>query len=400
MPRPGLTILRAVGTALGLLLLLLAVPLAANDPTAQGWDHFYNLEYPQAIASFEQAIAASPEDPSPHNFLAQSILYQELYRLGALESEILTGNNYFIRTEKIRPDRAAEERFRSAVDKAIQLAQARLKANPNDETALYALGSSYAMQTNYDFMVQKAWRSAVSDISQARKYHNRVVELDPQHYDAMLTQGVYDYALGSLPWHARLLSFLIGRYGDKNRGIQTIELVARQGKRNRVDAQVMLAIIYRRERRPAKAVQALDPLIQAYPRNYLFRMEKAHMYSDLGNKEEALKILREVEQMALRGGPAYSKIPLEKVYYAIGDVQFWYNDLDRALENMRRVTRYPELDLHTGVLAWMRLGQIFDLTQRRAEAVRAYKQAIQFAPQTDAAQESRRYLSSPYRRKG
>ena len=382
------------------LLLVLASPLAATDFVAKGWDHFYNLEYQDAIRTFQQAIAAAPQDPENYNYLARAILYKELYRLGALESELLTGSNHFIRTEKIRPDPKENARFLSTVDQAIQLAQRRLQDNPQDESALYALGSAHALRTNHHFLVQKAWRAALNDGSQARKYHNRGVELNPKHYDAMLTQGAYDYVIGSLPWHTRMLAFLAGRSGDKNRGIQTIELVAQKGNLNRVDAQVLLAIIYRRERQPAKAIRALEPLIRAYPRNYLFRMEKAHMLSDLGKKDESLACLREVEQLALSGQPAYGNIPLEKVYYAIGNVQFWYNDLDEALENMRRVTQSPELDLHTGVLAWMRLGQILDLTERRSEAVEAYRQAIRFAPQTAAAQESRRYLSSPYRRKG
>lgn len=378
-------------------LIVAALPLAAADPVAAGWDHFYNLEYPQAIECFAQAVAAAPAEPENHNFLAQAILYRELYRLGALESELLTGHNHFIRTEKLRPDPGVEARFHAVIGRAMELAEARLKTHPGDAQALYALGSAHALRTNYEFLVQKAWRKAISDGSLARKHHNRVLELDPQRHDAALSQGVYDYVIGSLPWHTRLLSFLAGHSGDKSRGIRTIEMVAQKGTRNRADAQVMLAIIYRREKQPARAVEALEPLIRAYPRNYLFRMEKAHMYSDLGDKQQALAELREVERMARQ---AQSKIPIEKVHYAIGNVQFWYNDLEEALENMRRVTRHPELDLHTGVLAWMRQGQILDLAGRRGEAMEAYRQAIRFAPQTAAAAESRRYLSAPYRRKG
>ncbi|HYM12504.1 MAG TPA: tetratricopeptide repeat protein [Bryobacterales bacterium] len=382
------------------LLLALALPLAAGSLIDQGWDHFYNLEYDQAIASFNGAIAQAPENAEYRNYLAQAILYRELYRLGALESELLTGNNYFIRTEKIHADPKATAQFSAAVEKAIELARKRLSANPNEELALYALGSSYAMRTNYDLLVLKAWRAAVSDASAARKYHGRVLELDPQNYDALLVQGAYDYALGSLPWHTRLLSYLIGKSGDKNRGIRTLQLVAEKGKLNRVDAEVMLAVIYRREKQPARAIEALEPLIRAYPRNYLFRMEKAHMYSDLGNKDAALACLREVEQMARSGRPEYANIPLEKVYYEIGNVQFWYDDLKNSLANMRQVTQHRDLDLHTGVLAWMRQGQILDLLGQREEAKQAYRKAIQFAPQTAAAQESRHYLSSPYSRKG
>lgn len=381
------------------LLLALTLPLGAASLVDQGWDHFNNLEYQQAIEAFEKQVAAAPDDAENYNCLAQAILYKELYRLGVLESELLTGNNYFIRTEKLRPDPQANARFLSVLEQATKLAQARLEKDANDVAALYALGSSFGLRTNYHLIVQKGWRAAVSDASTARKYHARVVELDPKNYDAMLIQGVYDYAIGSLPWHARLLSFLSGRSGDKNRGIRTIRLVAERGSLNRVDAQVMLAIVYRREKQPAAAITALEPLIRAYPRNYLFQMEKAHMYSDLGKKPEALACLREVEKQALSGDAPYAHIPLEKVYYAIGDVQFWYNDLEDGLANMRRVTRSRNLDLHTGVLAWMRQGQILDLLGQRPEALEAYRNAMRFAPQTAAAEESKRYLSSPYRRK-
>ncbi len=374
------------------LVFVLALPLAADDLAAQGWDHFYNLEYEQAILVFQRVRDAAPEVPAHSNYLAQARLYKELYRLGALESELLTGNDHFVRTEKIRPDPVETGRFLADIERVIALASARIETNPRDVEALYALGSAYGLRTNYRFLIQKNWRAAAGDGSQARRYHNQVLRLDPQHYDAMLTQGAYDYIIGSLPWHTRLFSYLAGYSGDKARGIRTLQLVARKGSLNRVDAQVMLAILYRREKQPAQAVAILDPLIRAYPRNYLFRLEKGHMLADLGKKEEALAVFREVEHLGLSGRP------LQKVYYEIGNLQFWYNDLDQALENMRRVTKSEKLDLQTGALAWMRTGQILDLTQRRQKAVEAYRRAILFAPQTAAAEESRRYVSRPYRR--
>ncbi len=71
-----------------------------------------------------------------------------------------------------------------------------------------------------------------------------------------------------------------------------------------------------------------------------------------------------------------------------------------TLDNMKRVAAKAEdLDLNTGVLAWMRLGQIYDLKGQRSQALEAYHHAIDFAPDSDAAKESKGYLSSPYRRK-
>ena len=66
---------------------------------------------------------------------------------------------------------------------------------------------------------------------------------------------------------------------------------------------------------------------------------------------------------------------------------------------MKRVTaRAQELDLNTSTYAWLRVGQIYDLTGRRALAVEAYQQSVRLAPDSDAAKLSRGYLSAPYRR--
>jgi tetratricopeptide (TPR) repeat protein len=50
------------------------------------------------------------------------------------------------------------------------------------------------------------------------------------------------------------------------------------------------------------------------------------------------------------------------------------------------------------VYAYLRIGQIYDLTHRRQQALEAYKKAIAYAPEADAAQEARKYLDAPYRR--
>jgi len=46
----------------------------------------------------------------------------------------------------------------------------------------------------------------------------------------------------------------------------------------------------------------------------------------------------------------------------------------------------------------LRIGQIYDLTHRRQLAMEAYKKAIAYAPEADAAQEAKKYLGEPYRR--
>ena len=387
-----------------LLLLAIAglVPLAAQDDlVARGYDHFYNLEYPEAIADFEQAIAAHPSDPELHNHLAQTLVFQEMYRNGALESELVSGTNSFLRRPKLNPSPATEKRFLDEVAQSIALCDARLKINPNDTRALYAEGIAYGLRSNYYWVVKKAWRDSLRDATAARKLHNRVTELDPSNVDARLVQGLHDYIVGSLPWGYRALGFLVGIHGDKEKGIRTVQDVAAHGRDNRLDATIFLCALYRRENRTRQAVPLVQQLIQQFPRNYILRLELSQMYSMAGDKIHALEAAEKVGELKTSHSPGYDRVAWEKIYFQEGIVEFWYNDLDHALEHMKKVaaaSESSELDLNTGVSAWLRIGQIYDMKHQRAEAVAAYKKAIAYAPQADAAQESRKYLSEPYRR--
>jgi tetratricopeptide (TPR) repeat protein len=364
-----------------------------------GFSHFYNLEYDAAIANFEEAAHQQPGDPEFHNYVAQGILFREMYRVGALESELVTGNNSFLRRPKLNPDPQTDARFNSEIKTSIEICEKRLSRDSGDLDALYAAGIAYGLRANYNFLVHKAWRDALRDATTGRKYHNRITQIDPSQVDARLVQGLHDYLVGSLPLMYRMLGFVVGFRGDKEQGIKTIELVAAKGSRNRVDAEIFLCALYRREGQPRKAVPLLHDLIGRFPRNYLLRFELGQMYSALGEKQNALRAIEEVADAKRRGLPGYGDVSWEKIYFQLGTVQFWHNDLQPALDNMKKVAeKASEVDLNTGVLAWLRIGQIYDLTNRRTLAVEAYKEAIRYAPQAEAAATAKRYLSAPYRR--
>ncbi len=88
---------------------------ASQDPLSDpGFVHFYNNEYDEAIAVFQKAVEARPNDPDPLNHLAQGILYREMFRNGALESQLVTGNNPFIRRPKMGITPEDKQRFTAA----------------------------------------------------------------------------------------------------------------------------------------------------------------------------------------------------------------------------------------------------------------------------------------------
>jgi tetratricopeptide (TPR) repeat protein len=377
-----------------------AAALRAQDPlVSEGYDHFYNLEYTEAIAAFTTETEHHPDDSNAWNHLAHATLFRAMYRGGALESELVTGSNPFLRRQKVKTTAAEDQQFYEAIDKALDLAQSSLAENEDDPRALEALGVSYALRANYNFLVRKVWVDALHDATDARKAHKRLTEVEPDNVDARMIPAIYDYVTGSLPLGYRILGFLAGYRGERKRGIESLQSVAQDGKSNRVDAKIMLAAIYRRERRAQDALPLLEDLIQRFPRNFLLHFEIVQMYSDLGDKTGALAEIGRIRDLRQNGAAGFSELQPEKIDYLEGNLLFWFSDLDPALDDMKRVTaKARELDLNTGIMSWMRLGQIYDLKGRRVSAVAAYKKAVAMAPLSEVGKESRRYVTQPYKR--
>jgi predicted Zn-dependent protease len=378
-----------------------AADLKLESPLSNpGFVAFYNNEFDDALAYFEEQTNAHRDDPDQYNHVAQAILYREMFRDGALESELVSGTNPFLRRPKMEISSEDKQRFAAAIAQAENLCLARLQKDPEDLLALYASGVSHGLQANYLFLVEKAWTAALREATAARKTDERIVQIDPNFVDARLILGLNAYVVGSLPFYLRTVGFLGGFHGDKQRGIRQLEQVSQQGVLNRYDAEVLLAAIYRRENKADCAIPLLQDLARRFPGNYLFPLEMVQMYSDLGQKDDALKVLAEADRLRAEGAPGYRTLPPEKLEYLKGNLLFWYGNLDPALAQLKQVTQSAdELDLNTAVMAWLRLGQVYDMKGNRRDAVQAYREATKVAPNSGAAIEAKGYIANPYKRR-
>ena len=376
--------------------LLLLAP--ALDPLVErGFDHFYNCEYPEAIAEFQRAVQAAPLDPDRHNHLAQGVLFYMMFRAGSLETEMVTGGNAFLRRPKMEPTAAEQRLFYTSIDESLRLTRLLLEKNPNDAKALYAQGVAIGFRGTFNYLVRKAWLDALRDVTAARKLHNRVVELEPSNIDARMMQGIHDYIVGSLPFAYRLLGFLAGFHGDRDQGIRTVRVVAEKGSWNKVDAQILIGVVSRRERHPELALPICLELRQRFPRNFLILFELSQIYADLGEKDNALGALDRIEALKKSGAPGFKTLPFERIEFARGNLLFWYDEPDAAIVHLRRATAQAHLlDPNSGVNSWLRLGQCLDLRHRREEAQAAYRAAIAYWPAADEARLARRYLNRPF----
>ena len=275
----------------------LSAPAEGEDYVARGNDHYFNLEHDEALVDYYQAMREQGESATIWNHIATTLLYKELNRLGKLETSAFRGDNAFLEEKKPEPDPEANEHFLGALHRARRLAEAALEKNPGDAAALFSLSSNYALQANYEFMLEKSYFSALRNGSKARKYSEQVLETDPEFVDGYLVPGVQEYVVGSLPWAVKMLAAIGGVRGNKKKGAQWVERVAEDGDRMRTEAKVLLTLLYRRESRPLDAARLLEELIQKYPRNYVLRLELGSMWLDAQEKAKGLEAFRATKRM-------------------------------------------------------------------------------------------------------
>ena len=248
--------------------------LAAEPTTIDDALHsLYEFDFTAAHATLDRYIAGHPGEPLPYAFRGAAYLFWELDRLGALESEFLTDNDRLVEKSRPQPDPVVRGKFLQAMNDAQKRAQEVLKSQPGNRDALFAMCVVSGVSTDYMALVEKRQISSLGPAKRANTYAQRLLELDPKFYDAYLTAGFSEYMIGSLPFFIRWFVHFDNIAGNKQRGIENLQLVAREGRYFRPLAKVFLGIIDLREKKPREARQLLAELARDYPRNPLYRKE-------------------------------------------------------------------------------------------------------------------------------
>ncbi len=192
---------------------------SSNDATTRkGFDNFYSLDYDKAIRDFEAALQAHPDDPFAVNHVLSAVIFKELLRVGALDTEAYASDN-FLEKKYVQPlDPKVHERVEQLSSRSIQLCDGYLAKNPNDVNALYARGVARGLKTTYMGMAEHAWFAALRNVLAARRDDERVLELDPNYVDAKALLGIHLYVIGSLSWPAKVAASMVGISGNKEKG--------------------------------------------------------------------------------------------------------------------------------------------------------------------------------------
>jgi hypothetical protein len=242
-----------------------------------GFRLLYELKPAEARSQFEALQKSHPEDPLGNAAEAAAYLFEECYRQGVLTSEFFVDDKRFLGKIPLKPDPDLRAAFFAADKKAQDLAQLQLKSNPDDPNALFAMTLSVGMQADYASLIDKQQLDSLKKIREADTYAKKLLVIAPDAADAYLGLGTANYVIGNLPGIKKLFLGFAGIHGDKQVGIQQLEIAADHGRYLRPFAKILLAMAALREKKPEVARAQLTELVVEFPTNPLFASELAKL---------------------------------------------------------------------------------------------------------------------------
>lgn len=367
-----------------------ALEQALDEQRSAGLVALYSLEYARAQKSFDEFVRLAPDRPQGYLYRATTVWLKSLFDQRLLSTSLYSRDDFYAQKEKT-VDPVVDKAFRADLKRAIELADARVKANPKDVESLYYLGAAHGALGGYEATMARAFFAALRNGSKAVDLHEKVLKLDPKFADAYLTIGLYHYVVGSLPLAVKIAAVMGGVRGSRREGLAEIERAAKQGARVGDDARVMLVGLYAREGRLDDSLATLRELKAKYPVNYIVALEEANTLVKLNRHDDAYEAFAK-----LADTPRATAEARDFLEYSHGEALRLGGRYDRALSRYALVWTWKGADRDLVTLARLSAGLCHDALKQRQEALAQYRMVLRRADVLDSHKRAERLVKEPY----
>jgi tetratricopeptide (TPR) repeat protein len=375
-------------TALALIILIIPSHAIATEFTMgkeidsawkKGSELMYRLEFKKAEKIFEKLSKDYPEHPAGPLALSALRWWQ-------------LSQNYDI------PSSAHDARieFISFAEETIKRSEHYMNKTHDEALAYFTMGTAYGLLGRW-YAIERSWFKAYKNGKKGKKYLSKALEINPELYDAYLGLGIFDYYCDTLPGVLKFFATLLFIKGDRERGLEEIDLAMKNGKFFTTEASIFKAsILIQFEKDFRSATRIIDKLRKSEPGNVFFKLIEVVTLLNTANWQEtidkATKLLSEVKNDK---GPIDQQKAL--LYLAIGDSHIMLRNYTTAIEYLTkgiRETDYPNKGWVT--FCYLRRGQAYDLFREREKALKNYKIVMGREDFWKALEQAEHGLKEPY----
>jgi len=238
--------------------LVFALILASNGPLYENAaadrliqdavESSYSLKLDRARSAARNLQMQFPDHPAGYTIFAETYWWQ---------SQTDPGNQ------------TIENDYYKAQELAVQKAESALQAGKYPKAELLAyLASAHGSYSRFQVTQKEAYFSALRAGLRAHRYAEQVYELDKNYYDIYVGLGAFNFFTGSLPGVIKPFAFLIGARGDRNLGLQQLQIAAEKARYSRTEARIVYYTAMLEDEQYSVAFPVLEKLMSDYPDNF------------------------------------------------------------------------------------------------------------------------------------
>lgn len=284
-------------------------------------------------------------------------------------------------------NRALDDEFSTAVERAIASSEAWTDRAPEDPEGWFYLGGAYAARVQWR-VLRNEKLAAARDGKRIKEALEHAIELDPNLDDAYFGIGLYRYYADVAPTSAKILRFLLLLPGgNRTEGLAQMLRARDRGRLLQGEADYQLHIVYLwYERQTPRALELLRELQRRYPNNPLFlsqiaEIQDTYQHDIAASLESSRTLLTQARADKVYGGTTTevrARLGIARQLDALAETDLAIEELERVVA-LKPTTPYSAL-----ALAYLRLGEAHDRMNARDEAMAAYRLAALNAPDGDA----------------
>jgi tetratricopeptide (TPR) repeat protein len=310
-------------------MIFLALVVSANNAQPEdlhkmgekGYALVLDMQFEQANKIFNEMVRVKPENALGHLLLALS--YGQMWKINDFDDERFG------------------KKYKEQLVKARDIAEGMLDKNEDDIDALFYTGCAYGNLGRF-YMNIKKWFDSYVNGSKGSEYLQKVLEKDPDRYDAYLGIGMFHYYREALPNYSMMLFLVRGDVeGYIKKGINEITRTVSKGKYLSDEAKIILAteIYIEHERNYIAALPLLEELTIKYPNNYFLKLYLAECYGNTDNQEQAIQTTEHLIQSCSLKEKKYL---LNRLYFNLGRAYNNSNEFEYAVMAFEKALEIPQ----------------------------------------------------------
>ncbi len=349
----------------------------------KGIDYIYNIQFDSAEATFKKIMLDYPESPAGRFFLAMI----DWWKIA------------------IDPDNESlDEIFFEKLEDVIYHCDQILKQDEKNIEAIFFKGGAIGFRGRLRAL-RDSWIKAADDGREALPLLQLAWSIDSTNYDILFGMGIYNYFAEVIPEQYPYIKPLMIFFpkGNKQLGIQQLKIASEKAKYAATESKYfLLTLYYQFEEDIYQARIYAQQLHQLYPMNPIFHRYLGRTYVRYGDYETASKIFSEIYERSKNNLPGYNKNAMREAAYYIGmnfrfkkmyDSSAYY--FSKCLEISKEIdTKGNESGFQTS--AALNLGIVYDLMDKREEAVKFYNYVLSIKDWGDSHSSAKKYLATPY----